>query len=73
MDADGRAMAHSWNKAHGLSQCKSYAAALHVEPSTPFSPCSPSCFASQACGCQVVRTAFEKASCLATKRPQGCM
>lgn len=64
---------HSWSEARGLSQGQSRAAAAHVEPPTPFSPRSPSCFASQACGCRVVRTAFERASRLATKRPQGCV
>lgn len=58
---------------HGLSQCKPCASAAHVEPSIPFSRCSPSCFGSHACGFQLVRLSFEKAFCLATNRAQSCM
>lgn len=60
-------------KPHGLSSCKPRASAAHVEPSIPFSHCSPSCFGSHGCDFQWVRSSFEKDFCLAINRPQDCV
>lgn len=70
---DGRTKAHSWKKPHGLSYCKPCASAAHVEPSIPFSHCSPSCFGSHGCDFQCVRSSFSKVLCLAISRPQDCV